>query len=73
MICPFCESSDIRRSATVGWERVPRLLFAVKHFRCRDCNARWAASQFDLEEDKKTILFWAVAMTVACLGLMGLL
>ncbi|MDD8026159.1 MAG: hypothetical protein PHI34_06585 [Acidobacteriota bacterium] len=69
MVCPYCNSEDIRRSISMGWERVPRLLFARKHFRCLDCNSRWAASALDLREDKKTILIWATVFTAVGFGL----
>ncbi len=72
MICPNCQSKEVRRSMTTGWERFSRVLFAVKQFRCRDCNSRWTASVFDIREDSRTLLIWTMIITIVGLCVLGL-
>jgi hypothetical protein len=45
-------------------------LFGIKHFRCLDCNVRWAKFAFDIDEDKPTLFIWAGIIGVAVLFLM---
>ena len=60
MKCPECNSEDVRRSHSRPSEAIPRYLFSQKHFRCRDCDYRWALNSFNPREDKLTLAIWAV-------------
>ncbi len=72
MMCPICQSKDFRRSHSRGLERISRVLFARKHFQCRDCGYRWAAVSFDLREDAATLIIWAGLILAAVFLLFNL-
>ena len=68
--CPECGGTDVRRSHSQGSEKIARYLFARKHFRCRECNARWAAVAFEMEDDYLMIFLWAGILLAVCFFVM---
>jgi hypothetical protein len=51
MHCPKCKGHKVFRSRSRGWEKINRVLFFRRYYRCHECD--WRGSRF-----KKTKIPW---------------
>jgi transcriptional regulator NrdR family protein len=72
MNCPSCRSSDTRRSYSRSPERLARILFARKMYRCWGCGRRFGIIAFNPQEDSATVIVWALIVVMILLLFLSL-